>query len=104
MATFLAIKNGKIIVFSGIKGKNDSLYDPQSIIDPNLIHYNQISVHGSFSSRPENLREALNLVKTGEVKLKDLITYTFSLVNINEAIITVESFMGLKLVINRFDF
>ena len=103
LAFYLANKNSKVIIFSGIKdGKGKSL-GKEFVIDPNYIHYNQISVFGSFSSNPQNLKEAMDLVNSGEIRLKELITNTFSLGNIDDALTAAESFKGLKSVINRFD-
>lgn len=102
LAAKLVNKGGKIIIFSGIK-KSSSIGSSGLInIDPNLIHYNQVSLHGSFSSNPENLEQAMNLVHTKEIKLNDLITNIFSLEEIENALRTAESFEGLKSIINKF--
>ncbi len=101
----LANKNGSIIIFSGLKNptSNPGNLDNNPIIDANFIHYNQISVMGSFSSTPENLKEAMELVNSGEIKIKALITNTFELQKLENAIKVSESFEGFKSVINRFD-
>jgi L-iditol 2-dehydrogenase len=104
LAFYLANKNGKVIIFSGIKNIKEHSFGKPFNIDPNLIHYSQISVYGSFSSNPDNLKEAMKLVYEGEINLKNLITDTFSLDSIGDALKTAESFKGLKSVINRFDF
>ena len=100
----LANKNGKIIIFSGIK---DFKSEPDSItysptIEANLIHYNQITVTGSFSSTPQNLKQAMELVNSDSIRIKDLITNTFELKKFEDAIKNSESFHGLKSIINRF--
>ena len=102
LAAKLVNKSGKIIIFSGIKKSNSIGTSGLINIDPNFIHYNQVSIHGSFSSNPENLQEAMNLVHTKEIKLKDLITNIFSLEEIENALQTAESFEGLKSIINKF--
>ena len=104
LAFYLANKNGKVIIFSGIKNKKEYSFNNSFNIDPNIIHYGQISVYGSFSSNPENLNEAMRFVSEGEINLKNLITNTFSLGDISNALNTAESFKGLKSVINNFDF
>lgn len=104
LAFYLANKNGKVIIFSGIKNKKEHSFNVPFNIDPNMIHYGQISVYGSFSSNPVNLNEAMRLVSAGEINLRNLITNTFSLENIGNALNTAESFKGLKSVINNFDF
>lgn len=95
----LVNKNGKIVFFSGIKSYPD-LYNNELMIDPNFIHYNQISVYGSFSSNPENLREAVQLVSSGEINISNLVTSTFNIDNIKKAFLKTESYEGFKSVIN----
>ncbi len=100
----LANKNGKIMIFSGLKNPKTKSHNlaQSPTIDANFVHYNQISVVGSFSSTPENLQEAMKLVDAGEIRIKDLITDTFELYKIEDAIKNSESFRGLKSIINKF--
>jgi L-iditol 2-dehydrogenase len=100
----LANKNGKIMIFSGLKNPKTKSHNlaQSPTIDANFVHYNQISVVGSFSSTPENLKEAMKLVAYGEIRIKDLITDTFELYKIEDAIKNSESFRGLKSIINKF--
>jgi L-iditol 2-dehydrogenase len=101
LALELSNKNGKIVLFSGIKNEYHKNEKPFNI-DPNFIHYNQVSIFGSFSSTPNNMIEAMNLVNSKEINLKSLVTHTFSLTKVNEAFIASESFKGFKSIINRF--
>jgi L-iditol 2-dehydrogenase len=100
----LANKNGKIIIFSGLKNPKPDSHniDESPTIDANFIHYNQISVMGSFSSAPKDLKMAMELVNSGEIRIKDLITDTFELFKLEAAIKYSESFRGLKSIINKF--
>jgi L-iditol 2-dehydrogenase len=99
----LVNKNGRIILFSGFKDRKYPQKKNLSFkIDPNLIHYNQLSITGSFSSNPVNLKEAMDLVGSGEIELHSLISNTFSIEKIREAFKTSESFTGIKSIINRF--
>ena len=100
----VANKNGKIIIFSGLKNLKSESHNLTTTptIDANFIHYNQTSVMGSFSSTPENLQEAMKLVDSGEIRLKHLITNTFELHKLEDAIKNSESFQGLKSIINKF--
>jgi L-iditol 2-dehydrogenase len=102
LAVKLVNKNGKIVLFSGIKN-NGSGNNNAISIDPNFIHYNQISVFGTFSSTPNNMIEAMNLVNSKEIDLKSLITQTFPLASVKEAFLTSESYKGFKSIINDFD-
>ena len=102
LALKLVNKNGKIMIFSGIKKIDNKGTTKLISIDPNFLHYEQISIYGSFSSNPENLREAMSLVGSNEIRLKELITHIFTLKEIEKAIKTAESFEGLKSIINKF--
>jgi L-iditol 2-dehydrogenase len=102
LAVKLVNKNGKIVLFSGIKN-NGSGNNNAIRIDPNFIHYNQVSVFGSFSSTPHNMIEAMNLVDSKEIDLKSLITQTFPLASVKEAFLTSELYKGFKSIINEFD-
>ena len=85
LALKLVNKNGLVIIFSGIKNQkadNNGMIN----IDPNFIHYNQISIFGSFSSTPKDINEAMNLINSKEIDIKELITKKFSLFEIEEAL------------------
>jgi L-iditol 2-dehydrogenase len=102
LAFYLANKNSSIVVFSGMKNSSPQSSNLAVDIDPNLIHYNQISIFGSFSSNPINLIEAMNLINTGEINIKELITTTHPLSDIIKAIEISESYSGFKSIINTF--
>ena len=103
VAAKLVNKNGRIVIFSGIKKKNNTAITNGPIdIDANFIHYNQVSIHGSFSSNPENLHEAMDMVRRKEINLRPLVTSTYFLEDLSRALETAESFNGLKSVINKF--
>ena len=71
-------------------------------IDPNWIHYNQISIMGSFSAIPDMLVEAVRIASTKEIDLSQMITHRFSLDEIQKAIIHTEKYYGLRSVIHKF--
>jgi L-iditol 2-dehydrogenase len=91
----VASKDSKIILFSGMpKSKILSL-------DPNWIHYNQISMFGSFSATPDLIREAARLISQNKIDVKKVITNNFySLINIREAFIATEGYSGFRSVIH----
>jgi L-iditol 2-dehydrogenase len=92
----IASKNSRINIFSGMtKCRNISF-------DPNWLHYNQISITGSFSSTPNSLQEAVRIVSNQEIELSRLISRRYSLTNIREAILTTEKCLELRAVINKF--
>lgn len=95
-------RNGQLVIFSGIKNIGDPQSKKMISVDPNVIHYNQMTITGSFSSVPANLRTAIDLVSTDKINLKDLVTHRYSLDNLLSAIKSTEEFKGMKAVINKF--
>jgi L-iditol 2-dehydrogenase len=91
----VASKDSKIILFAGM---------PKSKIlnlDPNWMHYNQISMFGSFSATPDLIREAASLVSENKINLKKVITNNYySLVDIRDAFIATEKYSGFRSVIH----
>ena len=68
-------------------------------IDPNLI-YHEINLIGSYSSTPSEQRIALELIRTGRLKVKELITHRFKLNKLGEAVkLAREQGESLKIVI-----
>lgn len=93
----ISSKNSKIIIFAGMTKRNTAFK-----INPNWIHYNQISIAGSFSALPDTLVEASKIASTKEIDLSQMITHRFSLDDIEKAIISTEKYYGLRSVINKF--
>lgn len=65
-ATSLVRSGGKIIIFSSIS-KEKGFYN-------NEIYYRELTIMGSYSPSPVTLKDAYNLIITGKIKLKKLIT------------------------------
>jgi L-iditol 2-dehydrogenase len=99
LAIKIAAKNSRINIFAGMP-KDDN--NNTILIDPNWLHYNQISITGSFSSTPSMLYEAARLASTKEIDLTKIVTHRYSLSNIEDAILATENYYGLRAVINRF--
>ena len=95
----IASKNSRINIFAGMpKVTKPSMFS----LDPNFLHYNQISITGSFSSTPYTLLEAAKLASKGEINLSALVTHKYHLRNIVQAVLDTETYRGLRIVINRF--
>jgi L-iditol 2-dehydrogenase len=92
----VASKNSRINIFSGIA--NHGMLS----IDPNLLHYNQISITGSFSSTPKSLQEAIILAGSREIDLSKLIGRSCSLADIEQALLVTEKCIELRTIINKF--
>jgi L-iditol 2-dehydrogenase len=96
LAMAIASKNSKINIFAGMPKET------HISIDPNWLHYNQISLIGSFSSTPDMLQEAVRLAANKQIDLGKIISHRFSLDHIEEAIEVTEQYYGLRAVINSF--
>jgi L-iditol 2-dehydrogenase len=97
LAAGIASKNSIINIFAGV---------PRHLgfrIDPNWVHYNQITLIGSFSATPKLIHEAIDLAaeKRG-INLSSVITHRRKLDDIYEALEITEEFQGLRVVINSF--
>lgn len=94
--TKISAKNARINLFAGFSGSNAVL------LDPNWIHYNQVSVTGSFSSTPQMLAKAASIASDRIIDLSKIVTHQYPLREIKDAIKTTESFQGLRSVIDSF--
>src|SRR5918992_816947 len=86
----------KTIIFGGMPKET------HISIDPNWLHYNQISLIGSFSSTPDMLQKAVRLAANKQIDLGKIISHRFALDHIEEAIEATEQYYGLRAVINSF--
>jgi L-iditol 2-dehydrogenase len=96
LATKVAGKNSKINIFAGMPSGQTFL------LDVNWLHYNQISITGSFSSTPKMLEEATRIAADKAIDLSAIITHKYSLSEIEKAIDVTEKYYGLRAVINKF--
>lgn len=90
-------RKGSTVLFFGGLPSGQSLD-----IDPNIIHYNQISLKGSYSYTPQTFQKALELIQGGIVNVSKLITHHYSLDNLKDAIIKTSETDSLKVMINSF--
>jgi L-iditol 2-dehydrogenase len=114
LALRISSKNATINIFAGMQKIQNTHNEDRNeekesrpnnttpIIDPNFLHYNQISITGSFSSTPSLLRQAAGLASRKEVDLSTVISHKFSLQNIHEAFRVTEDYEGLRAIINKF--
>jgi L-iditol 2-dehydrogenase len=93
----IAGKNSKVSLFAGMPTGQKLSFDA------NWLHYNQVSITGSFSSLPHTLKEAARVAAEGIVDLSAIVSHRYSLDKIEEAIHVTENYVGLRAVINRFE-
>jgi L-iditol 2-dehydrogenase len=89
-----AAKGGRVNFFGGLPTGT-----PPIALDSNRVHYDEVSIHGSHGSTPEENRRALALLQSGAVAVKRLITHRFPLEDVERAIVATESKEGLKVVV-----
>lgn len=84
---------GKIGIFAGT-------YPPTSIdLDPNRVHYGEITIIGIMEHTLHHFEQALKLISRGCINVKQLITHKLPLERINEAFDIVKRRVGLKVVV-----
>jgi len=81
----MAAVDADISFFAGIPKD-----DPYVNLNTNLIHYNELHVHGANASNRRQYLEAIKLIASGKINVKKFITHKFPLEKIEEAIRTLE--------------
>jgi len=89
-------KRGFVNFFAGIPKTKSS----QLSVDSNFLHYNEVFLFGSHGCVPRHHKAAVDMIASGKINTKDLITHSFPLDKIKEAFSFVASLEGLKVVIN----
>jgi len=87
-------KGSTVLYFGGL---------PQNLtldIDPNIIHYDQVTLKGSYSYTNETFRDALKLIDAGRIEVKNLITHRYPLEKLKEAILKAGEKDSLKVMID----
>ncbi|MEM3095744.1 MAG: zinc-binding dehydrogenase [Nitrososphaerota archaeon] len=86
-------KTGTLNVFASTHPKTEIH------IDPNIIHYRELHITGSFSSTKQDLRTAIRLIENRQVDVKSLITHRLPLEKIVEGFNIHAGRRGLKVMI-----
>ncbi|KKM92553.1 hypothetical protein LCGC14_1217270 [marine sediment metagenome] len=79
-ALSIVARHGTINFFSGLS-RNNSIVS----IDTNLIHYREITIKGTHGSKPEQVKEAVSLIKNNIINMKKYISHQFHLKDIDKA-------------------
>lgn len=89
--------NGTLLYFAGV-------HPPKMIgIDPNLLHYKQITITGSSDYPLEFFELAINLIIKGQIKIRPLVSDIFTIEEAKEAFENIVNKKALKTVIKMFD-
>lgn len=70
----LLAQGGHLSVFAGMPKS-----DPVEQLDLNLIHYRELNIHGANSSAYDAYLAARDIIVSGKIDAKPLVTHTFSL-------------------------
>lgn len=89
----LLAKRGKFGFFSGLIMNKDNYFDL------NKIHYNELSVYGSYGCSIKDNKDALDLIISRAVNVSDICTRTISLDKVNKGIDLVKNMKEVSVVI-----
>ena len=90
----MAARGGRISFFGGLPKDG-----PVINLDSNLVHYRELKIFGANGSTPAHNADALRLIASGAVPVKDLITDRLPLDGVLDGIEAVKSGNSIKVVI-----
>ena len=93
-AVFLAAPRGRINFFGGLPKTN-----PVISLEANVVHYRELTIVGSYGSRPDHNRQALELVARGALPIGSLIGLEVPLDRVMEGLLAVEAGKVMKVVV-----
>lgn len=93
-AVTLVARRGRINFFAGLPKSN-----PIISLDANAVHYRELTIVGSYGSRPEHNRQALQLVASGRLPIRSLIGLELPLDRVMEGMVAVEQGRVMKVVV-----
>ncbi len=85
---------GRVSFFGGLPRDKSRV-----TLDTNIIHYQEVSVFGAYSSSHQHYHRALRMVEEGRIQLKDIITHTYPLEGLKDAFKTLGEGKAIKAVI-----
>ena len=85
---------GRVLFFGGLPASRQPVP-----IDTNLVHYRQLSLHGSTRASLLQYRKVLEYVQSGRLQLGNMITRTYGLEEIGDAFAAAKGAVGMKHVV-----
>lgn len=92
-ALSLARKGGRVCAFAGFPK------DGSVAVDPNVIHYGEITVTGTSNSMRSQTADAMHLIEDGLIPADTIISHTFPLTQAVDAIEFSASGEGIKIAV-----
>ena len=68
-------------------------------IDPNLVHYRELTISGSANATLDDYAGAVEALSSGRVDLSALITHEYALTQVSSALDAVRTRAGLKIAV-----
>jgi L-iditol 2-dehydrogenase len=90
----IAAPQGRVSFFGGLPKDN-----PTITVDSNVVHYSELTIVGANGSSPAHNRRALELIASGAVPVKDLITARLPLDRVLDALDIVARGEAIKVTI-----
>jgi L-iditol 2-dehydrogenase len=92
-----ARKGGAISLFASLpKG------DADITLDSRAIHYGELRIVGASDSRPEHVKKAIELMASGKLDLRAIVTHRVSLDDIHEGLELMKNKQSLKVMVYPF--
>ena len=92
-AQVIAAKMGRISLFGGIAGES------KGFLDSNLIHYNELSVHGVHATTPRLMKQILDYVQQKKLDLEKYVSRVYALSDIEKGFIAIRDENVMKVVV-----
>ena len=86
-------KGGTINLFGGFPSNS------KLTLDPNMLHYDQVKLTGSFGFTPYYIENALAMISEGRIDISEIITHKMSMERIKEAIDLILNQQALKVIL-----
>lgn len=91
----MAKNRARINFFGGLPKGSSNI-----TIDSNIIHYKELTITGAHGSLPRHHRQALDLIATGTIDIKQFKSHNFSLDDVLEAFRVAEGKEGMRVIVN----
>lgn len=86
-------KGGTVLLFGGLRAGTEVCYDA------GRLHYDELTLKGVFHYTPEDVKDAVKIITSGKLKLKELISGSFQLSEITQAFEKLSRGEGIKYLI-----
>jgi L-iditol 2-dehydrogenase len=93
-SVMLAARRGRVNFFGGLPKTN-----PIISLDANVVHYRELSIIGSYGSRPAHNRMALELIASGRLRTLPLLGLELPLDGVLDGLQAIEQGRVLKVVV-----